>query len=158
MCDPAASRHPVQFARTDREDGAERIPMHDFAREQVGDSRKPDVRMRSHVHAGAEQEFGGSHLVEENERADHLPLCGWKRPPDFEAADVTRARDYDGLDCVAGETIAGLRVFGRMPTHACYPRTLFDRGCGSLIALALIGIKAVRARPRLRWRDTGRRA
>ena len=91
--------------------------MHDFAVKQIGDGGKTNMRMRPHIHAGAQQKFGGTHLVEENKRTDHLPLRGGKRPPHLEAANVPRARHDHGLDGFAREFIAGLRVFGGVPTH-----------------------------------------
>jgi hypothetical protein len=48
--------------------------VHDLALEQVRDRCEVDVRMRSHVDAFADDELGRSHLVEEDERPDHLPL------------------------------------------------------------------------------------
>src|SRR5690242_1849688 len=34
------------------------------------------MRVRTHVHVGAEQELGRAHLVEEDEGTDHLCRCG----------------------------------------------------------------------------------
>ena len=45
----------------------------DLALEQVGHGGEPDVRVRAHVDALPEQELGRPHLVEEDERPDHLP-------------------------------------------------------------------------------------
>ncbi len=79
--------------------------MQDLAVEQIGDRGEPDVRMRAHVDALAGQELGRPHLVEEDERADHLPRRDGSarrtsKPP------RSRARGHDhGLErrirCVA---------------------------------------------------------
>ena len=41
--------------------------MHEFSIEQVGDGRKPDMRMRSHVEALAGCEIHGAEIIEEHE-------------------------------------------------------------------------------------------
>ena len=43
--------------------------------EQVGDGSEPDMRVRAHVHALPGDELRRAHLVEEDERPDHLALA-----------------------------------------------------------------------------------
>ena len=95
--------------------------MHDLAVEQVGDGRQADMGMGPHVHAGSEQELGRPHLVEEDEGADHLPLRRGQRPAHLEAAEVAGAGHDHGLDGVAGELVAGLRIVGGVPAHQMSP-------------------------------------
>ena len=113
MDDAAAGRHQVQLAGADRQRRAEAVAVHDLAVEQVGDGGKPDVRVRAHVDAGADQELGRSHLVEEDEGADHLPAHRGQRTAHREAAEVAGARHDDLLDGIARVPVAGDRVVGR---------------------------------------------
>jgi hypothetical protein len=121
MHDAAPGRHPVEFARPDRQLGSERVPVHDLAVEQVGDGRQADVGMGPHVHARSQQELGGTHLVEEDEGAHHLPLRGGQGSPHLEAAEIPGAGHDHGLDGVAGELVARLRIVGGVPTHQMSP-------------------------------------
>ena len=66
--------------------------MHDLAIEQVGDGGEPDVRMRAHVDAGADEKLGGPHLVEEDEGADHLAPRRRQRAAHGKAAEIAGAR------------------------------------------------------------------
>jgi hypothetical protein len=73
--------------------------MHDLATEQVGHGRKPDVRVRAHVDAGADQKLGGAHLVEKDEGADHLPAHRGQGTLRFvEVANDSRCRP--GHQCI----------------------------------------------------------
>jgi hypothetical protein len=117
MGDPAPRRHPVQFTGTDREYGSERIPVHDLAFEQIGHSRKTNMWMGANIHAGAQQEFVGAHLVKKDERTDHLPPRRRQRAAHLEAADVPAARNDHHFDGIAGKAIARLWVFSRLPAH-----------------------------------------
>jgi hypothetical protein len=98
MHDAAAGGHPVHVARRDRQFGAEAVPVQDLALEQVGDGGQADMRVRPDIDAGAGQELPGSHLVEEDEGADHLAFPGRQGPPHLEAADVVGARQQHGLE------------------------------------------------------------
>ena len=60
---PRRNLHGVAFA----------VAVHDAAVEQVGDGRQPNVRMRANVHTLPGHKLHRPHLVEEDERADHLP-------------------------------------------------------------------------------------
>ena len=85
MRDAAAGRHPVDFARTDGGESAEAVAMLDFAVEQIGDGRKPDMRMRAHIDADAGLEFRRAHMIDKDERPDHAALRRGQRAADFEA-------------------------------------------------------------------------
>ena len=84
--------------------------MHDLAVEEVGHGGEPDMRMRAHVDALAEEELGRPHLVEEDERPDHLPLRRRQRAAHLEAAEIAGARHDHGLDRIAGGAVARLRI------------------------------------------------
>ena len=92
MRDAAAGRHPVHVARHDRLVGAEAVAVLDRAVEQIRDRREADMRMRAHVEPVSGEELARAHLVEEDERSDHLPLARGQRTAHLEAADVVRAR------------------------------------------------------------------
>ena len=68
------------------------------------------MRMRAHVDAFAEQEFGRAHLVEEDEGADHLAADRGQGPADREAAEIMRARHDHLFERLAGAGIARDRV------------------------------------------------
>ena len=74
MDDPPAGPHPVNRTRFNRLLGAQAVPVKDLAFEQVGDSCKIDVRMRTHIDALISKKFGWAHLVKENEGPHHLAL------------------------------------------------------------------------------------
>ena len=119
--DATSGRHQVHLARHDRRRGAEAVAMPHFALEQIGDRGEPDMRVRPHVDAVTDQEFGRPHLVEENERADHLFLCRRQRAAHFEAAEIAGARHDHVLDGIAGKAIAGNGVLAGLPAHASHP-------------------------------------
>src|ERR1700722_1202512 len=54
--------------------------------------------MRPHIQSMAGHELARSHLIKENERADHLPLAGWQRPAHLKPTNVVGAGYDDGLD------------------------------------------------------------
>ena len=94
--------------------------------DQIGHRGEPDVRMRAHVDALAEQELRRAHLVEEDERADHLPLCRRQRPAHLETAEIAGPRHDHHLDRLPGLLLVALRVARRLPAH-CH--TLLARCC-----------------------------
>ena len=106
--DPAARRHPVDVARPDRLHRAEAVAVEDLAVEEIRHRREPDVRMRPHVEPLARREARRPHVVEEDERPDHLLRDRRQHAPDGEAADVARVgaeevldRGGHGLDCAS---------------------------------------------------------
>ena len=94
--------------------------MLDFAVEQIGDGRKPDMRMRAHIDADAGLEFRRAHMVEKDEGADHAPLRRRQRAADFEAAEIGRARHDHALDRVALKGVAGLGILAGEKAHAAF--------------------------------------
>src|SRR4051812_36417403 len=121
MHDATPCSHPVQFTRADRQFGPERVAVHDLAVEEVGDSRKADMRMGPHIHSGAEQEFGRSHLIEEDKGPHHLTLGRRERPPHLEAAEVASPGHDHRLDQIGGMDIAGRGIRARLPAHLWSP-------------------------------------
>jgi hypothetical protein len=78
--------HPVDGARLDQLLGAQAVPVHHRAIEQVGDRREPDVRVRPDVVVDAGQFLGGAEVVEEDEGADAALPRVRQEPPHQEAA------------------------------------------------------------------------
>jgi len=74
MHDATASPHPVDGTRFDGLLGTEAVAVQDVPLEQVSHSREIDVRVRTHVNTLIRQELGRAHLVEEDERSNHLAL------------------------------------------------------------------------------------
>jgi hypothetical protein len=98
MHDAAPGDHPVDRARADRLHEAQRIPVHDLAREKVGDGGEPDMRMRAHVHALARLQRRGPEMVEEHEGTEMPALAFGQRAVDRERADVVRLGRQHDLD------------------------------------------------------------
>jgi hypothetical protein len=117
MGDAAPGRHQVEFARPDRQFGAQRIAVHDFAVEQEGHGRQPDMRMGPHIEPLPEQELGWPHLVKEDERPDHLAAHRWQGAPDLEPAKVAGTRHDHLFDRSAGMDVAGRRIIRRLVGH-----------------------------------------
>src|SRR5690606_34968616 len=92
--------HPVDLAGMDRLLGADAVPVHDLAFEQVGDRGQPDVRMRTHVDTARQARFElyRAHVVEKDEGTHHAPLHEWQHTPDFKAAEVLAALGDDKFD------------------------------------------------------------
>ena len=115
--DAAPRRHQVDLARPDRRRRAQAVAVPHLALEQVGDGGEPDVGVRAHVDAVADQELGRPHLVEEDEGPDHLLLRRGQRAAHLEAAEIAGARHDHVLDGVAGELVAGNGVLAGLPAH-----------------------------------------
>ncbi len=96
--DATSGRHPVDIARVDRKLRPKGVSMHDRTVEQIGDSGQADVRMRPNVKATTGEKFSGSHLIEEDERPDHLLFRGGQRAAHLEAADIVGTRDDHRFD------------------------------------------------------------
>ena len=121
MDDAAAGAHPVHGAGLDGLLGAQAVSMQDLALEQVGEGRAVDVRMRAHVDALIGQELGRPHLVEEDERADHLPLGGRQGSAHRHLAEVHRARHDQGFDGSGARAVAERRLGAWIPAHLLSP-------------------------------------
>ncbi len=91
--------------------------MLDLATKEVGDGREADMGMGADVDALARNELGRSHLVEEDERPDHLALRRRKRAADLETADVARTRHDQGLDRLDGDSVGTDGIQRRVPAH-----------------------------------------
>src|SRR6266536_5754712 len=72
MRDAAPGGHQIHGAGRDLKRGACTVAVHDATVEQICDGRKPDVRVRANVEAMSSHELHRPHLVEEDERTDHL--------------------------------------------------------------------------------------
>src|SRR5690606_42012526 len=88
MRDAAARGHPIDFLWPNYLLVAQAIAMHHLASKQVGHRCKANVRMRADVHAPikAWREIERSHVVEEDERPHHAPLCEWQYATNFKTA------------------------------------------------------------------------
>src|SRR5258708_38186999 len=116
MHDSASGGHPVDLAGPDRLDVPKAVAVLDLALEQVGDGGEADVRMWPHIDAGAGLEGDRSHLIEEDEGADHAALAGGQHAADLEAAEIAHARnDHDVEPCALPRRSP--RFLRRLPTH-----------------------------------------
>ena len=143
---PRAGGHQVHRAGGDVERVALAVAMGDAAIEQVGDGRQADMRVRPHVHALAGHELHRSHLVEEDEGANHLPLHLRQRAADREAAQVAHSRHHHEVQRIAGCGIAKYRVVRRHPAHG--PRSSEWVGHLGLPASDCVACSARARRPR----------
>jgi hypothetical protein len=121
MGDAAPRRHQVHLAGHDRERIALAVAVHDLAVEQIGHRRKPDMGMRTHIDAVSGDELHRAHLVEEDERSDHLALAVRQRAPHLEAAEVAHPRHDRELQRIAGALVAEHGVFVGHPAHGGPP-------------------------------------
>jgi hypothetical protein len=118
MRDAAAGGHQIHRTRSDFLDIALAVAMHDAAVEQIGDGGEPDMRMRPDVHALAGDELHRAEMIEEDERADHLPLAVRQRAAHREAiAKIADARHDHQLQRLAGCQIAEHRIVVGHPAH-----------------------------------------
>src|SRR4051794_10756035 len=103
MHNPPPRRHPVDCPRSDRLHRAETVTVDNLALEQIGDRREIDMRMRSNVDAVPDFKLYRPHLVEENERPDHLTLCGRQSAAHIESiTEIAGAWDnHEVVRCVA---------------------------------------------------------
>src|ERR1700742_2046662 len=99
MGDAASGGHQVHRTRLDLLDVALAVAVHDAAVEQIGDGGEPDMRMRPHVHALAGDELHRAEMIEEDERANHLPFAVWQGAShDKAVAEIASARHDDRLE------------------------------------------------------------
>jgi hypothetical protein len=120
--------------------GVERIPLavavHDSAVEKIGNCCKPDMGMRANVHALAGDELHRSHLIEEDERADHLTSGVRQRTVHGKtAAQIAHARNDNQVERIAGPFVAEYRVLCRHPAHCIPPSSRLRRKVPSLVTL-----------------------
>ncbi|MCY1297844.1 hypothetical protein D9M70_472970 [compost metagenome] len=100
--------------------------MLDFAVEEIGDGRKPDMRMRAHVDrlAGAQQRR--AHAVEEDEGTDQAPLRRRQGAANLQPADIAGARNDQMFDGVTGGFVAGERIGAWKERHGACSRFLLS--------------------------------
>src|ERR1700722_4132900 len=67
--------------------------------------------MRPHIQSMAGHELARSHLIKENERADHLSLAGWQRPAHLKPTNVVGAGHCG--------SVPSLRSMDICPRDAC---------------------------------------
>ena len=103
--DAAPRHHPVDSAGQDDLVRAQAIAVLELAAEEVGHCREADMGMRADVDALTRDEVSRSHLVEENERPDHLALRRGKRPANLETADVAWPLHDQSLDRLDGDSV-----------------------------------------------------
>src|SRR5271165_5462204 len=115
MHDALAGGHPVDVAWRDSLRRAEAVAVHNLPLEEIGYSRKADMRMGPDVDAFAQDELGRPHLIPEYEGADHLTLRRGERAPHVKAAKIAHARHDDQFKCVAGSAVARDRIFEGAP-------------------------------------------
>ncbi len=99
MGDAVSRDHPVDFSRTNGLLGIKAVPVHDFARKQIGDGREADVRVRADIHVArdARREVNWTHVVEEHEGTGHPLLRGRQDAADGKASEVSRPLRDDVL-------------------------------------------------------------
>ena len=127
MGDAPARRHPVDVARPDRLQRAQAVAMQDLALEQVGHGGEPDMRMRTDVQASSQDELRRTHLVEEDERADHLLARRRQGAAYLEPAQIAGARHDHRFDQVGRDLTVAQGVGGRLPAHSTLLAMITDR-------------------------------
>ena len=73
--DAPARLHPVYRTRVDRQRRAKAVAVKDLAFEKPGNRRQADMRMRPNVDGLPRGKPCRTHVIKENERADHFPGC-----------------------------------------------------------------------------------
>src|SRR5215203_588735 len=117
MHDAAAGPHPVDRPWFDGPFGAQTVAVQDLTLKQVGDSCQVDVRMGTHIDSLVCQELGRAHLIEKDERSNHLPFEGRQRASDLHLAKVHRARNNQRLDGVRAGAVTGNGIRAGTPAH-----------------------------------------
>src|SRR5262245_20163177 len=76
------------------------ITMHYSPVKQIGNRGKPDVRVRPHIKTMSRKKLRWPHLIEEDERANHLALVTRQGATDLEAvAQIAHARNHNEFQC-----------------------------------------------------------
>ena len=92
--------------------------MHDFAGMDVGDRSETDMRVRPHVEFLGQENIRRRHIIEKDERPDHLPVRRGQHAADRQAATkVARPRHQDRLNQVGGAGVAEWRIDGGQGAH-----------------------------------------
>lgn len=88
MDDTGARDHHIDFAGADRLHIPLAVAVREFALQQIGQSGKTDMRVRSGIDTFALAEAYRAETVEEDEGADHLPHRRRQCPTNREAAEI----------------------------------------------------------------------
>ena len=91
--------------------------MDDLAFEKKSHRRQIDMRMGPNVDSLIGQEFRRTHLVEEDERPDHLTLQRRQRPAHLHLAEIDGPRHDDHFDGVDALGVTGNGIGTRSPSH-----------------------------------------
>ena len=83
------------------------------------------MRMRADVQPAPGEELARPHLVEEDERPDHLPLLRREGAADLEAAHVVGARQKHEFDAARRGRAVG--VVGGLPAHGLCSQETVDK-------------------------------
>jgi hypothetical protein len=121
MGDAVTRRHQVDRAGLDPLVGAEAVAMVELALEEIGHRRQADVGMRTNVDPLPGEKLRRSHLVEEDERPEHLARARRQGAADFERAQIPGAGDDDGLDRVHVHPDRIMGIENGVPAHGRAP-------------------------------------
>src|ERR1700722_1967895 len=80
------------------------------------------MRMRAHVHAPPGHELHRTHLIEEDERPDHLPFAVRQRAANGKAVtEIAHPGNDDQFKRIARVFVAEHRILIRQPAHRPAP-------------------------------------
>src|SRR5439155_11280265 len=91
--------------------------------------------MRPHIDARAGRQLSRSHLIEEDERSDALPLCRRQHAANFKSAKIPRTWHDNGLERFAGGRRPCFGFFSGLPAHILSPCTSSSKMTGTSIEL-----------------------
>ncbi len=102
MCDATPGGHEIYRAGRDLERIALAVAMHNAPIKQVGDRGKPDVRVGAHIEPVSIKKLRRPHLIEKNERTNHLALVARQGATDFKAiAQIADSRNDNEFQRIA---------------------------------------------------------
>src|SRR5215207_7748576 len=117
MHDAPASPHPIHRPRFDGLFGTKTVAVKDLALEQIGDSRKIDVWVRTHVDSLVSQELGWAHLIKKDERTNHLAFERRQSASDLHLTEIYRPRHNQHFDGVRALPITRNGIRAGAPTQ-----------------------------------------
>ena len=82
---PTSCGHEIHRAGRNLERIPLAIAMHNSSIKEIGDRRKPDVRVGPHIEPMSRKKLRRPHLIEEDEGANHLALVAPQGAADFKA-------------------------------------------------------------------------
>ena len=95
--------------------GADAIAMLKLTLIKVCHSPETNVRMRTHIDPAIGDKFRRTHLIEKDERPNHLALGRWQRAAHIKPADIPRTGNDQCFQRTGGAWAFG--TLGRVPTH-----------------------------------------